>query len=255
VAVAGRARPATSQPRELSPLAESTAPRPGLHAHPSRASKAGGSNEGRRLQGSLRGLRSRRSRNPRIEHPNDAIVRITSTAICGSALHMCEGRTAARPGIVFGHEETGDRAGWSARRSHRSRRAITWWCRSTSLVASAQLHRRLHRVLPDCQLRVRRRCQRIRRHGPYPARLGRVPPCALRQLRRHEAAARHRARDGLRPARRHLPDEAQSIQKPPSKSISQAVYPRSTSSHPLRFRMPSVAHERRRGGGTTRAAT
>ncbi|HEY8372721.1 MAG TPA: glutathione-independent formaldehyde dehydrogenase [Pseudonocardiaceae bacterium] len=45
--------------------------------------------------------------NPRIEHPNDAIIRITSTAICGSDLHMYEGRTAAEPGIVFGHENMG----------------------------------------------------------------------------------------------------------------------------------------------------
>jgi glutathione-independent formaldehyde dehydrogenase len=44
---------------------------------------------------------------PRIEHPNDVIVRITTTAICGSDLHMYEGRTAAEPGIVFGHENLG----------------------------------------------------------------------------------------------------------------------------------------------------
>jgi glutathione-independent formaldehyde dehydrogenase len=44
---------------------------------------------------------------PRLEHPNDVIVRITSTAICGSDLHMYEGRTAAEPGIVFGHENMG----------------------------------------------------------------------------------------------------------------------------------------------------
>jgi glutathione-independent formaldehyde dehydrogenase len=44
---------------------------------------------------------------PRIEHPNDVIVRITSTCICGSDLHMYEGRTAAEPGIVFGHENLG----------------------------------------------------------------------------------------------------------------------------------------------------
>ncbi|QIZ34641.1 glutathione-independent formaldehyde dehydrogenase [Saccharopolyspora sp. ASAGF58] len=44
---------------------------------------------------------------PTIEHPNDVIVRITSTAICGSDLHMYEGRTAAEPGIVFGHENMG----------------------------------------------------------------------------------------------------------------------------------------------------
>ncbi|MBB5155054.1 glutathione-independent formaldehyde dehydrogenase [Saccharopolyspora phatthalungensis] len=44
---------------------------------------------------------------PTIQHPNDVIVRITSTAICGSDLHMYEGRTAAQPGIVFGHENMG----------------------------------------------------------------------------------------------------------------------------------------------------
>ncbi|WP_370324479.1 glutathione-independent formaldehyde dehydrogenase [Euzebya sp.] len=44
---------------------------------------------------------------PAIEAPTDAIVRITSTAICGSDLHMYEGRTGAEPGIVFGHENMG----------------------------------------------------------------------------------------------------------------------------------------------------
>jgi len=44
---------------------------------------------------------------PTIQHPNDVIVRVTSTAICGSDLHMYEGRTAAQPGIVFGHENMG----------------------------------------------------------------------------------------------------------------------------------------------------
>jgi glutathione-independent formaldehyde dehydrogenase len=45
--------------------------------------------------------------NPKIQHPNDVIVHITSSAICGSDLHMYEGRTAAQPGIVFGHENMG----------------------------------------------------------------------------------------------------------------------------------------------------
>ena len=44
---------------------------------------------------------------PKIQHPNDVIVHITSSAICGSDLHMYEGRTAAQPGIVFGHENMG----------------------------------------------------------------------------------------------------------------------------------------------------
>ena len=34
---------------------------------------------------------------PKIQHPNDVIVKITSSCICGSDLHMYEGRTAAEP--------------------------------------------------------------------------------------------------------------------------------------------------------------
>lgn len=44
---------------------------------------------------------------PKLEAPTDVIVRVTTTAICGSDLHMYEGRTAAEPGIVFGHENMG----------------------------------------------------------------------------------------------------------------------------------------------------
>ncbi|EHR62393.1 glutathione-independent formaldehyde dehydrogenase [Saccharomonospora cyanea] len=44
---------------------------------------------------------------PRIEQPTDVIIRVTTTAICGSDLHMYEGRTVAEPGIVFGHENMG----------------------------------------------------------------------------------------------------------------------------------------------------
>ena len=44
----------------------------------------------------------------RIEQPNDVIVKITTTNICGSDLHMYEGRTDFKPGGVFGHENTGE---------------------------------------------------------------------------------------------------------------------------------------------------
>ncbi len=43
----------------------------------------------------------------RIEAPGDAVVRITSTAICGSDLHMYDGRTDIAPGTVLGHENMG----------------------------------------------------------------------------------------------------------------------------------------------------
>ncbi len=44
---------------------------------------------------------------PSIIEPSDAIVKVTTSGICGSDLHMYEGRTAAGPGLVFGHEIMG----------------------------------------------------------------------------------------------------------------------------------------------------
>ena len=45
---------------------------------------------------------------PRIERPTDALVRITTTNICGSDLHMYEGRTTVEIGKVLGHENLGE---------------------------------------------------------------------------------------------------------------------------------------------------
>jgi alcohol dehydrogenase len=45
---------------------------------------------------------------PRIEHPNDAIVRVTRAAICGSDLHLYHGLMPdTRVGMTFGHEFVG----------------------------------------------------------------------------------------------------------------------------------------------------
>ena len=44
----------------------------------------------------------------KIERPTDALVRVTSTNICGSDLHMYEGRTTFETGRVFGHENLGE---------------------------------------------------------------------------------------------------------------------------------------------------
>jgi glutathione-independent formaldehyde dehydrogenase len=44
---------------------------------------------------------------PTIQHPSDAIVRITTTNICGSDLHMYEGRTSVEEGKILGHENMG----------------------------------------------------------------------------------------------------------------------------------------------------
>ncbi len=43
----------------------------------------------------------------RLERPTDALIKITSTNICGSDLHMYEGRTDVEKGKVLGHENLG----------------------------------------------------------------------------------------------------------------------------------------------------
>lgn len=44
---------------------------------------------------------------PQIQQPTDVLVKITSTNICGSDLHMYEGRTNVERGKVLGHENLG----------------------------------------------------------------------------------------------------------------------------------------------------
>jgi glutathione-independent formaldehyde dehydrogenase len=44
---------------------------------------------------------------PRINRPGDAVIQITRTNICGSDLHMYEGRTDMEAGRVLGHENMG----------------------------------------------------------------------------------------------------------------------------------------------------
>jgi len=44
---------------------------------------------------------------PRIEGPLDAVVRITTTNLCGSDLHMYDGRAPINEGMVLGHENMG----------------------------------------------------------------------------------------------------------------------------------------------------
>ena len=44
---------------------------------------------------------------PRMELPTDALLKVTSAAICGSDLHMYEGRTTVETGKIFGHEIMG----------------------------------------------------------------------------------------------------------------------------------------------------
>ena len=43
----------------------------------------------------------------KIEQPTDVLVKVTTTNICGSDLHMYEGRTDMGKGRKFGHENLG----------------------------------------------------------------------------------------------------------------------------------------------------
>ncbi|RLK23887.1 threonine dehydrogenase-like Zn-dependent dehydrogenase [Micromonospora sp. M71_S20] len=46
---------------------------------------------------------------PKIQDPTDAIVKITTSAICGTDLHMVRGTMPGlRPGVVLGHEAVGE---------------------------------------------------------------------------------------------------------------------------------------------------
>ena len=44
---------------------------------------------------------------PRIEAPGDALIKVTTSNICGSDLHMYEGRTSVEKGKILGHENMG----------------------------------------------------------------------------------------------------------------------------------------------------
>lgn len=53
-------------------------------------------------------VRSEQKADPVIEHPNDAIVKVTRSCICGSDLHLYHGFVPdTRVGMTFGHEFTG----------------------------------------------------------------------------------------------------------------------------------------------------
>jgi threonine dehydrogenase-like Zn-dependent dehydrogenase len=53
-------------------------------------------------------VRTAHKAEPEIEHPNDAIVRVTRSCICGSDLHLYHGLVPdTRVGSTFGHEFTG----------------------------------------------------------------------------------------------------------------------------------------------------
>jgi len=44
----------------------------------------------------------------KVERPTDALIRVMTANICGSDLHMYEGRTGVEEGKVLGHENMGE---------------------------------------------------------------------------------------------------------------------------------------------------
>jgi len=54
-------------------------------------------------------VRATQKPEPKIEHPNDAIVKVTRSCICGSDLHLYHGLVPdTRVGMTFGHEFVGE---------------------------------------------------------------------------------------------------------------------------------------------------
>ena len=55
-----------------------------------------------------RDVKVKKVSDPKIDHPTDVLVKITTTNICGSDLHMYEGRTDVEKGKILGHENLGE---------------------------------------------------------------------------------------------------------------------------------------------------
>ncbi len=56
----------------------------------------------------MKDVKVRKVNDPQIEKPDDAIVRVTATAICGSDLHLIHGLVPNMPkGFILGHETVG----------------------------------------------------------------------------------------------------------------------------------------------------
>src|SRR5919198_1237464 len=76
----------------------------------------------------------------RVEEPTDAVVRVTTAAICGSDLHFYHGKAPLSPGDTIGHEGVGvvEEVGSDVRRFRPGDRVVMafdvacghcWYCR------------------------------------------------------------------------------------------------------------------------------
>ena len=120
-------------------------PAPGPAAEPGRASGGTGLMRASCWAGRNK-VEVRDVPDPGILNRRDAIVRITSTAICGSDLHLVDGYVPTmQDGDVLGHEFMGEviETGPDVP-AGRLRPAIAWWCRSRSPAGRAP------RARPGC---------------------------------------------------------------------------------------------------------
>ena len=119
---------------------------------------------------------------PKIEQPTDVLVRITATNICGSDLHMYEGRTDMEPGRVLGHENLGEviEVGDAVVRVKKGDMVCLpfnigcGFCKNCEKGFTA--------LLPHRQPGHGRRRLRFRRHGTFRRRAGRVSARSVRRL-------------------------------------------------------------------------
>ena len=125
-----------------------------------------------------------------LEEPTDVVLRVTSSAICGTDLHMYDGRTGAEPGLVLGHEPLGvvEQAGPAVEMVKPGDRVVI----PTHLYCGVCVNcaRGLSGGLPAGPPRRVRRSVRVCRDGPVPRRPGRAAPGALRRRQLHPGARR-----------------------------------------------------------------
>ena len=106
---------------------------------------------------------------PKIEHPRDAIIKVTACAICGSDLHLYDGVIPTmQRGDVLGHETMGEVVEVGAENTQaedrRPRRRAVHHRLRRMLLLPARLLLRLRALQPQ-QPRWRRSCGAIRRPG------------------------------------------------------------------------------------------
>jgi glutathione-independent formaldehyde dehydrogenase len=132
--------------------------------------------------------------NAMVEEPSDVVVHVTSSAICGTDLHMYDGRTGATAGLVLGHEPLGvvEQVGSAVELVKTGDRVVI----PTHLYCGVCVN--CARGYSAARLRVRpggvRRRLRLRRDGSLPRSTGRTAAGAIRRRQLYPDARRPRRR-------------------------------------------------------------